>query len=179
MSQPVFLLDTNILSDSSKPRQDPALKAWMRTQERIAIPFPAIVEFQQGIAKIRLSHHEKASRLQAWFEWLLDANYVYPEMTREVAVLLGEMNACPPLKNLWLVFKNQKDAMPKYDLCIAAISIAHGLPIATIDIRDFMLIHRHFRLPGLFNPTTGLWSVRPGDNAADSKVVELGRALSY
>lgn len=48
MPRTVFLLDTNVLSDSSKPEPDPTLQAWMRSQKRIAIPFPMIVEFQQA-----------------------------------------------------------------------------------------------------------------------------------
>lgn len=172
MSQTVFLLDTNILSDSSKYKQNQPLKAWMRTQTKVAIPFPVLVEFQQGISKVRLSSPEKADNLVAWFDVVLDADFVYPEMTREVALLLGEMNACRPLKNLWLVWQHHKDALPKYDLCIAAISIVHGLPIASMDTKDFMLIHKHFKLPGLFNPATGQWNVRQDAAASPSLTVD-------
>jgi hypothetical protein len=47
------------------------------------------------------------------------------------------------------------------DLAIAAIAIAHKAFVATGNGGDFLLIHQHFALPGLFDPFEGKWLVHP------------------
>jgi hypothetical protein len=49
---------------------------------------------------------------------------------------------------------------------IAAIAISRRAAVATGDVDDFLAIHRHFALPGLYDPFTGEWHVRPVEDAA-------------
>ncbi|WP_461512169.1 hypothetical protein [Rhizobium mongolense] len=44
---------------------------------------------------------------------------------------------------------------------IAATAIAHQMPIATLNVRDFLLIDRYFPLPGIFDPLSMEWIVDP------------------
>ena len=156
----MFLLDTNILSDARKPKPPPALKSWLRSQAEIAIPFPAILEIEQGIAEIRRTRPEKADELRAWLDGVLAGRHYYPAINADVARLLAEMYCCRPLKNLWYTFPDsKKETKPGQDLFIAAVAIVHSLPIATSNTPDFVLINRHFPLPGVFAPMVQEWSV--------------------
>ncbi len=40
---------------------------------------------------------------------------------------------------------------------IAAIAIAHEMPLATLNIRDFALINAFFPLPGIYQPIQDQW----------------------
>jgi toxin FitB len=39
------------------------------------------------------------------------------------------------------------------------LGLVHRAIVATRNIDDFLLIDRHFSLPGLFDPWTGIWHV--------------------
>lgn len=153
----IFLLDTNVISNAQKKQPQPDLAAWLKRQSRLAIPFPVILEIEIGIAEISATHPEKAVELRQWLDALLETNFVYPEITTGVARHLAAMQCCPPLKHLCRVDPRSKEQMPGQDLFIAAISIVHEMPIATIDRRDFMLIDRYFPLPGIYDPVQDVW----------------------
>jgi predicted nucleic acid-binding protein len=158
----MFLMDTNILSNAEKPKPLPRLARWYRRQATIAIPFPAILEIQQGIIDTRKSHPSKAAKLGDWLEELLESEFEYPEITTEVARLLADMFCCGPLKNFWYVNpESKKEKRPSQDLFIAAIAIVHDLPLATTNEKDFVFINRHFPIPGVYNPESNFWAVMP------------------
>lgn len=169
----MFLLDTNILSDARKPRLPLALKTWLRCQEEVAIPFPAILEIEQGIAEIRRTQPEKADELREWLDSVLAARHHYPAVTPAVARLLAEMYCCRPLKNLWYTQAAKKEKKPGQDLFVAAIAIIHSLPIATTDVFDFVLIDHHFRIPGVYSPTIGEWAVPPPATTIEKYLVAV------
>lgn len=158
MPRGIFLLDTNILSNAQKPLPDPVLVEWFRRQRRFAIPFPAILEIERGIAEVSEHNPRKALELRAWVDDLLTTDYIYPSDSPAVARVLGPMYCCGPLKHLWFVDKNSKKK-PGQDLFIAAIAITYGLPIATLDVWDFERINRYFALPGVFDPVASVWAV--------------------
>lgn len=155
----MFLLDTNIICDARKPKPPPALKNWLRSQDEIAIPFPAMVEIEQGIAELRKNNPAKAQELRDWMDGVLAGRHYYPAVNSDVARMLAEMYCCRPLKNLWYTDAGKKERKPGQDLFVAAIAICHSLPIATSDTYDFVLIDRHFPLPGVFSPMAQEWAV--------------------
>ncbi|MBB3979745.1 hypothetical protein GGQ64_004990 [Rhizobium azooxidifex] len=155
----MFLLDTNIICDARKPKPPPALKSWLRSQDEIAIPFPAMLEIEQGIAELRKTNPLKAQELRDWMDSVLAGRHYYPAINSDVARILAEMYCCRPLKNLWYIETGKKEKKPGQDLFVAAIAICHSLPIATSDTYDFVLINRHFPLPGVFSPMAQEWAV--------------------
>ncbi|MBD9538932.1 type II toxin-antitoxin system VapC family toxin [Ensifer sp. ENS04] len=157
----VFLLDTNVISGAQKKQPQPALAAWLKRQSTLAIPFPVILEIEIGIVEVSATNPRKAAELRRWRDELLETDFIYPAVTPAVARQLAAMQCCRPLKNLWCVDQRSEKHMPGQDLFIAAISIANTMPIATIDRGDFMLIHRYFPLPGLYDPIQGTWLVSP------------------
>lgn len=156
----MFLLDTNVISDAQKPKPPLALELWLQSQAEIAIPFPAVLEMEQGIAEIRKTKPQKADELRAWLDSVLAGRHYYPAITVEVARLLAEMYCCRPLKNLWYsIPDSKKERKPGQDLFIAAIAIVHSLPLATSNTPDFVQINRYFPMPGVFAPISHEWVV--------------------
>ena len=158
----MFLLDTSVLSHARYSRQHPAVGAWLEEQESIAIPFPALLEVQQGIIEVGTTQPDLASELLIWLKGLLSIDHYYPEINPEVARVLAMLYCCEPLRHLWYTNpENSKKKKPGQDLFIAAVSIAHNIPIATLNNKDFALIDRHHRLPGAYNPAFSFWIVVP------------------
>lgn len=138
-------------------KQNPVVRRWFESQEALAIPFPVILEIQRGIISVGKTHPHRAAELELWLKAILHTDFYYPVVTTDVAAVMAEMYCCGPLKNLWYMGKGSPTA-PGQDLFIAAIAIAHRLPIATLDWQDYLLIDRYFPLPGLYNPAFEAWS---------------------
>ncbi|OWK23976.1 hypothetical protein AJ87_26730 [Rhizobium yanglingense] len=159
MADDIFLLDTNIISNSSKQRPHPTVSGWLRKQSRVAIPFAVILEVETGIAEKHRSDPEKAEALWVWMDQLLDTEFEYPVPTPQVARLLAKLICCRPLTHLWFANPKADNKKPGQDLFIAATSIVYDMPIATLNVRDFELIDGFFPLPGVYNPAFEVWAV--------------------
>lgn len=160
MSDDVFLLDTNIISNSSKSPPNSQIAGWLCSQARVAIPFAAILEMEIGIFQKLPDNPPKAMALGNWLDGILQTEFEYPIPTPEVARKLAEMYCCGSLSHLWFVDPDKpKKRRPGQDLFIAATAIAYDMPIATCDEKDFLAIHPLFPLPGVFNPASGAWLV--------------------
>ncbi|WP_276120181.1 PIN domain-containing protein [Pararhizobium qamdonense] len=157
----MFLIDTNVLSHAQKPKQNPTIREWFSRQDSLAIPFPVLLEIQQGIVELGKRQPDRAADLSGWLDTVLASDFVYPTITPAVARVLAEMNCCNALRGLWQT-NGSKEKKPGQDLFIAAIAIIHNLPIATCDVDDFVLINDFFPLPGVYNPAFNMWLVTPG-----------------
>lgn len=71
------------------------------------------------------------------------------------------MNEAPPLRNFLVHPPDSKKTKTGADLAIAAMAVAHQAALATANSDDFLLIHEHFPLPGLYNPLLEEWIVDP------------------
>lgn len=168
MSDDVFLLDTNIISNSSKIKPDPQIAGWLRSQARVAIPFAAILEVEIGISQTFPNNPSKALALGDWWAGILQTEFEYPVPTPAVARQLAEMYCCDHLSHLWFTNPDKpKKRRPGQDLFIAATAIVYDMPIATCDAKDYLAIEQRFPLPGVFNPADRAWlipraSVQPG-----------------
>ncbi|NKJ77827.1 PIN domain-containing protein [Rhizobium leguminosarum] len=160
MADDIFLLDTNIISNSSKRRPHPTVSAWLTAQSRVAIPFAVMLEVETGIAEKHRSDPEKAEALWEWMDQLLDTAFEYPIPTPQVARLLARLLCCRPLNQLWLANPKADNKKPGQDLFIAATAIAYDMPIATLNAKDFELIDGFFPLPGVYNPAFDVWAVQ-------------------
>jgi len=177
MSDDIFLLDTNVISDSSKIAPMPAVSAWLKKQDHLALAFPVILEVETGIANLWASDRLRAAKLREWFDKVLAADYHRPVATPDVARLLSRLYHCRPLERHWQPAKEGRK--PGQDLFIAALSMVYEMPIATMNHRDFVQIDRHFPLPGVYNPNLDLWAVpmrRNADPSSATDVVSRDRA---
>jgi predicted nucleic acid-binding protein len=158
----MFLLDTSVLSHAQYSRQHPAVAAWLEEQVSVAIPFPVLLEVHQGILEVGFTQPDLAAELIIWLEGVLSMDHEYPEINPEVARVLATLYCCEPLRHLWYTNpENTKKKKPGQDLFIAAVSITHHMPIATLNTKDFVLIDRYHKLPGAYNPAFSSWIVEP------------------
>ncbi|WP_281037826.1 MULTISPECIES: type II toxin-antitoxin system VapC family toxin [unclassified Rhizobium] len=161
MAGPIFLMDTNILSNAGLQRPPPGLRSWMKAMgtESLAISFPAIAELRRG-AHLALKHDpQKAQRLHNWIDDILSVDFQFAELTSKAANLYAEMTTVGPLRHLHVPSPEQKKDKIGHDLLFAALSITHQMPIASFNVKDFILIDKYFPLPGVFHPVEVQWHV--------------------
>lgn len=121
-----FLVDANVLSEATKPEPDPKVLAWLARHEReIAIDPVILGEIRFGIFLLPMG--KRRARLERWFEDGVERIYCLPwEAATGLrwARLLAELRA-------------RGQAMPIKDSLIAATALVHGLPVVTLNRRDF------------------------------------------
>lgn len=162
-----FLLDTCILSETSKRKPDRRVVRWIARTTHVAVPMGAWVEFEQGIEMKRESDPPRFAELSKWRNDLICTGIRFVDTDFRVAIQYGRMRACRELKNLWYPDPKREIQKGGQDIHIAAAAIINGYCIATGNVSDFLLIHEHFPLPGLFDPTTFTWHVRPSGPSPD------------
>ena len=162
MTNIVFLLDTNVLSNAGLKRPPLGLRPWMSAlgANSFALSFPVITELRRGAHLALRTDPQRAERLQRWIDAIMQVDFRFAEMTVAVSDLYAHMTTVGPLKNLWCPDPSQKRAKMGHDLMIAALAITHQMPIATSNVRDFVWINEYFPLPGLFDPVRSEWHIR-------------------
>jgi hypothetical protein len=133
----VFLLDTNVISETRKPRPHGAVIAWMRSQtaESLFLSSITLLELQQGAERTRRQDTAMAEKLEAWISRIASTMTVLPadgDVCRETARIMV-----------------RKTPAMFQDAFIAATARVHRLTMATRNVRDFT----HFNVP-TFNPFT-------------------------
>ena len=121
----MFLLDTNIVSESRKPKPHGGVMAWLAAQESATLHISAMTigELQRGIELTRVQDATRAGEIEAWLEQVIVSGQVLPmdaAVCREWARLMhGRSNTLAE------------------DAFIAATAIVHRLTVATRNVRDF------------------------------------------
>lgn len=122
----MFLVDANVLSEATKPEPDSRVLAWLARHEReIAIDPIILGEIRFGI--FLLPGGKRRARLESWFEDGVERIHCLPwEAATGLrwAQLLAEL-------------RTRGRSMQIKDSLIAATALVHGLPIATLNRRDF------------------------------------------
>ncbi|SCX31344.1 hypothetical protein DSM25558_5188 [Agrobacterium sp. DSM 25558] len=156
-----FLLDTCVLSESSLPRPREAVMRFLATAENYFMPAGALMELQAGITKVCSVNPLKAVQLTAWYHKLVKAGIPFVETDWEISEIWGILSVDPRLQGLNQSGRGKFRA--GQDLHIAAAAIVRRLPIATMNVSDFMLINECYPLPGLYDPAAEIWhaSVEP------------------
>jgi predicted nucleic acid-binding protein len=126
-----YLLDTNVVSQTSKLHPDAAVMRWWKQQNELSLMVSAIVfqELRFGIEM--LSAGKKRDRLEEWLKVRLRVEFgsrILP-VTVDIAEISGR-----------LIAKTKKagHTAETADTLIAATALVHGLRVATLN-RD------HFR----------------------------------
>ncbi len=122
---PVYLLDTNVVSELRRPNPHGAVLAWIADvpAERMHLSAVTIGEIQAGIEITREQDPGKAREIEAWLDRLVASFGIVP------------MDA--PVFREWARLMHRKSATLIEDAMIAATARVHGLVVVTRNIRDF------------------------------------------
>jgi len=131
----MYLLDTNVISELRRPRPHGAVVAWLRTLDDRALFVSAVSlgEIQAGIEMTREQDPAKAAEIEQWADRIAGLWNVLP------------MDAAA--FRIWARLMHRRSDALMEDAMIAATALAHGLQVATRNLRDF----KEFDVP-VFNP---------------------------
>ena len=124
----MILVDTNVWSELTKPRGNPAVLAWLEANDAdLALSTLVIAEIRYGIELPRAAG--KRDYLEAWLTGL-ESRYWGQTLVfgKEAAHQYGRIAARPE------VTARQPQII---DMQIAAQALERGIPIATRNARDF------------------------------------------
>jgi predicted nucleic acid-binding protein len=155
-----YLLDTCILSETSRAKPHPNIVKFVENAGNLCLPTAALVEFQRGIMDVCRTDPIKAVKLSAWYQQLMRSGIPILDTDREVAEIWGTLASDRRLLNLTAADPRAKRPRHGQDVHIAAVSLAHRIPIATVNARDFLLINSHYPLPGIYDPIADKWHAR-------------------
>lgn len=155
-----FLLDTCVLSETSRRNPHPAVARFIETAENLMLSVAVVMEFQMGITEISHKDPVRAVRLATWYQRLAASGLPVIDTNTEVAEVWGVLAADPRLKNLFVANARAQKPRAGQDLHIAAVALVHRVAIATMNVKDFTLIDRFYPLPGIYNPMEDQWHAR-------------------
>ena len=124
------LLDTNVLSEVTKPRPEVSVLEWLHglDEDRAFISVVSIAEIQRGVAL--MDSGRKRDALANWLAQDLPQRF-------ERRVLPVDESVALSWGDLMGKAKRSGRGLSSMDGLIAATAIAHGLTLATRNIRDF------------------------------------------
>ncbi|KQW82040.1 PIN domain-containing protein [Ensifer sp. Root127] len=155
-----FLLDTDVISETSRTRPDPMVVEFLLKADNLLLPAAALMELQKGITEICGRDPLKAVKLSAWYQELTSGEIPIVHTDQHIIDVWGTLSADPRLKNLIVPRPDAKHPRSGQDIHIAAAALVHRAAIATFNIKDFLLINDCYPLPGIYNPKEDMWYAR-------------------
>jgi toxin FitB len=139
MDARVYVVDTDVISETTKPAPNRSVVAWLAGQTAIFLSAITVYELGRGIERVHQGR--KRQFLDAWLVQLLDA---------AVSILPFGADAAIAATRLEADARRSGRSIDTRDLFILASAKANGLPIATRNLS-------HFRGHGVevFDPFTG------------------------
>ena len=121
----MFLLDTNIVSESRKPKPHGGVMKWLAAQEASALYISAMTigELQRGIELTRMQDVTRARDIEVWLEQVMTSGQV---LAMDAAVCRE-----------WARLMHGRSDTLAEDAFIAATAAVHRLTVATRNVRDF------------------------------------------
>lgn len=125
-----LLLDTNVLSEFTKPRPAEGVLNWLHglDEDRTFISFVSIAEIRRGVAL--MDKGRKRDALDEWLRHDLPQRFDNRTIPVEGAVALA-------WGDLMALAKRSGRGLASMDGLIAATAIAHDLTLATRNTKDF------------------------------------------
>jgi len=125
-----LLLDTNVLSEVTKPRPDERVLQWLHglDEDRTFISVISIAEIRRGVALMDTGR--KRDALAEWLAHDLPRRF-------ESRVIPVEETVALAWGDLMALAKRNGRGLASMDGLIAATAIAHDLSIATRNTKDF------------------------------------------
>jgi toxin FitB len=129
-----FLLDTNLISETVKPRPEPAVLRWLDGVDERALYLSVLTlgEIRKGVAALdpRSPQGKKRTQLEAWLELELPARFAGRILAVDAAVAdrWGQLAARA---------KAEGATLPVIDGLIAATALQHNLTVVSRNATDF------------------------------------------
>jgi predicted nucleic acid-binding protein len=126
----MFLLDTNVLSDSTKLFPSPAVTTWLEAQPitTLFVSVITLAEARYGIESLPAGR--KADDLRQWLgSVIVDFDGRLLPIDAEIAMAQGRIRRAA---------ENARRTMPAIDAFLAATAEVHGLTLVTRNVRDFL-----------------------------------------
>jgi predicted nucleic acid-binding protein len=120
-----YLLDTNVISETRKPRPHGAVTAWLQALpiDQVYLSAVSVGELQAGVEATRRHNPVKAGEIELWIE---DLALSYTVLPMDVFCFREWARLMPG---------RSEDVLE--DMMIAATARVHGLTLATRNLRDF------------------------------------------
>jgi predicted nucleic acid-binding protein len=116
-----FLIDTNVVSELSRPRPNRGVLAWADSTGTVAISVITVHEIVYGLA------WKPHPPIKAWFDEYLATCEVLP-ITHEIAARSGELRGRLQARGI---------VRSQFDMLIAGTAQVHVLTLVTRNTRDF------------------------------------------
>lgn len=119
-----YLLDTNIVSETSKHRPEPRVRSFLLSvaREQLYVSALTIGELQRGVVLVRNENPTTAANISAWIaQTERDFAGRILDVDAQVAKAWAEVSIGP--------------TKPTLDLLIAATAIRHGMTLVTRNVR--------------------------------------------
>ncbi len=122
----MYLVDTNVVSETRRLRPNPAVLAWLRSTRSGELQVSALTigEIQQGVEKLRDRDPTRASAIESWLDEAVLQHF-------EVLPLNGAA------AREWARLMRGQSEELTMDATIAATAVVHGLIVVTRNERDF------------------------------------------
>lgn len=115
-----YLVDTNVLSETTKARPNPGVVEWLRNHEHDIVVNPVVLgEIRFGIRLLR--HGRRRDSLELWFN----------EVVRRIRCVPIDAKTGLRWARLLADLRSHGRSIPLKDSLIAATALAHGFVLVT------------------------------------------------
>jgi toxin FitB len=125
-----WLLDTNVISESVRPRADQRVLGWLgaRTKEDLAVSILTLAELRDGV--IALGDDSRRRGFEAWINEHVVPNFGERTLPLTLEILVDWLQ-------LSRLLRTRGKPRSAADLLIAATARSHNLTLVTRNVRDF------------------------------------------